>query len=79
MDTNFENLIDLSILKYYDESLRAQIKTEVSGAVEFIEDELPEEGKQGVLYIVNNSIKIWNGEKFVDIVGSDKSFTWGTF
>lgn len=76
-----ERVITVPLLQYYDEKLKAYIKTEISGNVIF--GELPSTGEKGILYVVDNSIKVWNGEEFSDIMSKGESniqeFIWETF
>lgn len=46
------------------------------GIVFTTKEELPQEGQENTLYIVDNQIKCWNGTEYEDIGGSGKELTW---
>lgn len=79
MGINIENLIDLSLLKEYDSKLRKwAIEQGSTENVQFTTNSsLPQTGKIGVLYVTEDTIKLWNGSEYVD-VGSG-SGQWSTF
>lgn len=81
-----ENLIDLSLLTNYDENIKKWIVNRINNTVSntnfTTSDNLPVEGKEGVLYITESSIKRWNGVRYVDIGNPpevSESTTWSTF
>lgn len=89
MTINIEKLIDLPLLTYYDENIKKyildKIATSGGGNTVFCPDgELPEKGEVGILYILPDSLKIWNDEleDYVTVGGSDEDDAgkyWGTF
>lgn len=84
MAINLEKLIDLDLLSYYDENLKKWIaSTTGSNSTKFVtgDENLPEKGEVGVLYITKDTIKYWDGEEYVDVgAGSGgESNSWGTF
>ena len=86
MSVGLENLIDLSLLTYYDENIKQWILDRISKATQDIifttKNELPVEGKKGILYVTEEAIFIWNGAKYIDITSSQSggnTGVWGTF
>lgn len=87
MAISLENLIDLPLLTYYDENIKKWVASRIDKTItntQFVDTaDLPVEGKTGVLYITENSIKYWDGEKYVDVSSSSQEATeatiWGKF
>lgn len=81
MATNFEKLIDLPLLVYYDEKIKQWVTGEIgktTGSIAF--GELPEQGQEGILYVTENGLMTWDGEKFVPLAGpGGEAATWDTF
>lgn len=86
MAITLENLIDLDLLTYYDENLKKWVAGRIDKTLDNTEftttAALPVEGKEGVLYVTEESIKYWNGDRYVD-VGNPQSTSdatiWGKF
>lgn len=86
MAMNLENLIDLPLLTYYDEQIKKwcanRIVKETQETVFTTKNDLPVEGKEGMLYVTEESIFVWNGTRWVE-VGNPKATSeatvWGTF
>lgn len=86
MAITLENLIDLDLLTYYDENLKKYIVTKIDKTLNNTQfttrNNLPVEGKEDVIYIVEDSILYWNGDRFVTIGNNPTSVeatTWGKF
>lgn len=85
MAITLENLIDLNLLTYYDEQIKKYIAGKVaniSGSTSFMSvADLPAEGKEDVLYVTDEGIKVWDPvtKKYTDIPGSSSEGTssWG--
>lgn len=88
-NVNLEKLIDLSLLSYYDENIKKFILDKIGSiegqAVFNKRSELPPQGQEGILYVVEDGILYWNGSEYVDIAGKktesggEASMTWGKF
>lgn len=86
MAISLENLIDLDLLKYYDENLKRWVVNRINKAttdtIFTTKNNLPIEGEKNILYVTEESIFIWNGIRYVD-VGNPKatsnSTLWGQF
>lgn len=87
MAITLENLIDLPLLTYYDENLKRWVVNRIDKTAKdtsFVSSSnLPVEGKTGMLYVTEDSIKYWDGQKYVQ-VGSAPSSSgdlglWGNF
>lgn len=86
MAIDLENLIDLPLLTYYDENIKKwvanRITKETKDTIFTTKNDLPVEGKKGVLYVTEESIFIWNGVKYVDVgnpASTSNATLWGTF
>lgn len=86
MAITLENLIDLPLLTYYDENLKNWVAGRIDKTLNntaFVNtSDLPVEGKSGVLYITETSIKYWNGERYVDVGNPQETSdatVWGKF
>lgn len=86
MAMNLENLIDLPLLTYYDEKIKKWVAGRIDKTINntnFVDtSDLPVEGKEGVLYVTENSILIWDGEKYKEISSPQETSDatiWGSF
>ena len=86
MAITLENLIDLPLLTYYDENLKKWVAGRIDKTLNntaFVNTaDLPVEGKSGVLYVTETSIKYWNGERYVDVGNPQETSdatVWGKF
>lgn len=82
MAISLENLIDLDLLTYYDEQIKKYIATKTTNVKFMSVKELPDEGKEDVLYVTDEGIKTWNPEtkEYEDISGeSGGTSNWGSF
>lgn len=86
MAITLENLIDLPLLTYYDENLKKWVASRIDKTLNnttFVNTaDLPVEGKSGILYITENSIKYWNGDRYVDVGNpqeTSEATVWGKF
>lgn len=86
MAITLENLIDLDLLTYYDENLKKWVAGRIDKTLDNIEftitADLPVEGKAGVLYVTESSIKYWNGARYVDVgnpQATSDATIWGHF
>lgn len=71
MAVELENLIDLALLTHYDEQLKKWVVNRIGKTLDNVvfttRSELPVEGKQGILYVVETSILRWNGVQYIDV------------
>lgn len=82
-----ENLIDLTLLAYYDNKLKnwvANRMKEISSSTKFVTGELPEKGEEDILYVTEEGIKVWDPEtEEYKTIASDapsrESDVWGMF
>ena len=89
MAISLENLIDLNLLTYYDENIKKYIANKIvnsEGATQFLKDsELPAEGKEDVLYVTEDGIKVWDpvAKQYADISSGgnagESAGTWDSF
>lgn len=85
MAISLENLIDLNLLSFYDEQIKKYITDKiagVSGSADFVSvADLPAEGKEDVLYVTDEGIKVWDpvSKEYTDLTSSADSQTWDTF
>lgn len=81
MAVNFEKLIDLPLLVYYDEKIKEWTLDKIgknSGGIAF--GELPEQGQEGILYVTEDGLMTWDGEKFVPLARpGGEAATWDSF
>lgn len=87
MAITLENLIDLNLLTYYDENIKKYIANKIvnsEGTARFMDvADLPVEGKENVLYVTEEGIKVWDpvAKKYKDVsrTGSSENQTWDTY
>lgn len=83
MAINIKNLIDLPLLEFYDENIKKWAIQEFSGEgstenVQFTTNSsLPQPGELNTLYITEDSILTWDGNKYNRLNIQDLS--WKTF
>lgn len=87
MAISLKNLIDLDLLTYYDENIKKYITSKIAnseGATQFLKvSELPTEGKEDVLYVTEDGIKVWDPatKQYKNVGGStsDSVGTWDNY
>lgn len=86
MALKLENLIDLNLLSRYDENIKKYIAGEIAKIGENIifttKSELPITGKKNILYVTEDSVLVWTGNKYTDMSNPEpttKATSWGFF
>lgn len=67
---DFDNLIDINLLSYYDTRIKAYILEQINNSNEVVfiaKDKLPTKGEINVLYVTEEGLYLWDTEKYTQI------------
>lgn len=67
MAVNIEKLIDLNLLTRYDNNMKNWVQNQISDFIQTGDEELPEKGEIGTIYVKDTSLYLWDGEEYQEI------------